>query len=336
MSKLRGAVLGCGMIAEFHLRGWNRIPEVEIVALANRTVSRAEERRDRFAPAARVYRDPAEMIARERLDFIDILTIPGLHREHVLMARDAGLHIICQKPLCDTLEDARRLVAEMRGYSKVFAVHENHRYRPWFRGVLERHAEAFFGRPSMARFEHLNATHPGEVYKNEAGTGVFLEYGSHLVDMMRGLLGPPRRVFARMHRLNAAVRGESLVHAVYEYDDATAVVEAGWKAAAITQGSVLVAGNAGEAFYEGTLTRGERGRFRVTRGAEVVLDEERCPYNDYVESFYLLERECVDAMLGRRAVTQTGAEHLRTLAATFAAYESAATGRVVEIQAETE
>lgn len=336
MSKLRGGILGCGMIAEFHLRGWIRIPEVEIVALANRTVARAEERRDRFVPGARVYGDPAEMIAREGLDFIDILTTPALHREHALMARDAGLHIICQKPLCATLEDARRLVEEMRGYPRLFAVHENHRYRPWFRALMERHAAGFFGRPQLARFEHLNATHPGEAYKNEAGTGVLLEYGSHLVDMMRALLGEPRRVYARMHRLNPAVRGESLAHAVYEYDGVTAVVEAGWKNAAITQGSVLLAGDAGEAYYEGTLTRGERGRFRLTRGAEVLLDEPRCPYDDYVESFYLLERECVDAMLGRRAAAQTGTEHLRTLAATFAAYEAAATGKVVEIQPEAE
>jgi predicted dehydrogenase len=39
--KLRGALFGCGMISEFHLRGWLRITEVEIVALGNRTFARA-------------------------------------------------------------------------------------------------------------------------------------------------------------------------------------------------------------------------------------------------------------------------------------------------------
>jgi D-apiose dehydrogenase len=330
-TRLRGAVFGCGMISEFHLRGWNRIPEVEIVALGNRTLARAERRRDEFAPAARVYGDLGEMLAGERLDFVDILTAPAQHLEHCLAAKAAGLHVVCQKPLCDTLDDARRLVREMADHPRLFAVHENHRYRPWFRAVLERHAEGFFGTPRLARFEHLNATHPGEVYKSEAAAGVLLEYGSHLVDMMRSLLGEPRRVYARLHRLNGAVRGESLVHAVYEYPDATAVVEAGWKSAAITQGSVLVAGDGGEAYYEGTLTRGDEGRLRLTRGAETVLDERRSPYDDYVESFFLLERECVDAMLGRGPLVQTGAEHLKTLAATFAAYESAARGGPVDI-----
>ena len=54
--KLRGAVYGCGMISEFHLLGWNRIPEAEIVALCNRTVSRARQRRDQFVPSARLDR----------------------------------------------------------------------------------------------------------------------------------------------------------------------------------------------------------------------------------------------------------------------------------------
>ena len=53
--KLRGAIVGCGMISEFHLRGWQRIPEVEIVALVDPARSRAEERRAQFAPLADVH-----------------------------------------------------------------------------------------------------------------------------------------------------------------------------------------------------------------------------------------------------------------------------------------
>ena len=329
--KLRGGLFGCGMISEFHLRGWLRIPQVEIVALGNRTIAKAEQRRQQFVPDAHVYSSLETMLERERLDFVDILTAPALHREHCLLARDAGVHVICQKPLCDTLQDARELVREMAEHPRLFAIHENHRYRPWFQVIREKLRAGFFGQPSLVKLEHLNATAPAERYKKEVEQGVLLEYGSHLVDMMRSLLGEPARVYARMHRLDPSVRGESIVHAVYEYPDTTALVEAGWKPAAMTQGSVLVVGAEGEAWYEGTLTRGQTGRFRLSRGNQVVHDEARCPYDDYVESFYELERECADVMLGRRAgVTQTAAEQLKTLACTFAAYESAASGAVVE------
>lgn len=329
--KLRGALFGCGMISEFHLRGWKRIPEVEIVALGNRTVAKAELRREQFVPGARVYSNLAAMIEREELDFIDILTLPALHHEHCLLAKQAGLHIICQKPLCNSLDDARDLAGQFSGYHKIFAVHENHRYRPWFQRVRKQLQQGSFGQPSFLRLEHFNATWPGEAYKNEAREGVLFEYGSHLVDMMRNLLGEPRRVYARFHRPTASVRAESLAHVVYEYPEATAVVETGWKAGAVTQGSLLLVGDKGEAYYEGTLTRGDTGRLRLFQGSATVHDEPLSPYDAYVESFYLLQRECTDAMLGRGRVTQTAAEHLETLVSTFAAYASAKTGTLIDI-----
>jgi len=330
--KLRGGVVGCGMISEHHLRAWNRIPEVEIVALADRTVERAEQRRREFASAARVYGDLASMLARENLDFIDILTAPELHREHCLMAKESGLHIICQKPLCNTLDQARELASEMSGYPRLFAVHENHRYRPWFRTVENKYRAGSFGTVSMVRLEHLSAREPAEAYKLAAAQGVLLEYGSHLVDMMRGLLGEPRRVYARVHHLNPVIKAESLVHAVYEYPGTTAIIDVAWKHAAITQGSFLVAGSEGEAYFEGIMTRGkDPSRLRISRNGSIVSDEQRSVMTDYADSFYAFERECADAMLKGVKAPRTVEEYLRTLVCTFAAYEAAEQGTICEI-----
>ena len=329
--KLKGALFGCGMISEFHLRGWNRIPEVEIVALCNRTVSKAKRRRDQFAPLARLYSELETMLEKEQLDFLDILTPPALHYQHCLVAHEAGLHVICQKPLSNNLEQARDLARRFADSPKVFAVHENHRYRPWFQRIHDDFQANRFGKPAFLHIQHLNATNPAEVYKNDADEGVLFEYGSHLIDMMRALLGEPTRVYARLHRPNANVRAESLAHVVYEYADTTVVIDAGWKTGGITQGSFLLVGGRGEAYYEGTLTRGQDGRLRIVDHGSVVSDEIVSPHEAYVDSFFLLQRECVDAMLGKGDVTQTAGEHLATLEATFAAYESARSGTVVEL-----
>jgi predicted dehydrogenase len=331
MTKLRGGVFGCGMISEFHLRGWQRIPEVEIVALGNRTISRAEARRDQFFPEARVYGDLGAMLRKERLDFIDILSVPWLHREHCLQAKDAGVHIICQKPLCDSLEDARTLVAGMEGYPKLFAVHENHPYRPWFRQVAALHREGFFGTPRLLRVEQYDAKEPPEAYKNEAALGVLIEYGTHLVDMALTLLGTPVRTYARAHRLNPRTMGETSALVAYEYPETTAVIDIGWKPGGLAHGGFVLEGDRGAVLYEGTMARGVSSRFRVTQGDAVVIDENRSPYDDYVESFYRLERECADGMLSGKPVTQSGVRNFQTLAATFAAYRSAETGRIVDV-----
>jgi predicted dehydrogenase len=331
MEKLRGGLFGCGMISEFHLRGWQRIPEVEIVALGNRTIARAEARRAAFCPEARTYDRLEAMLERERLDFIDILTVPWRHREHCLLARQAGVHIICQKPLCDTLEDGRDLVRAMEGYHKLFAVHENHRYRPWFLRIRALHQAGVLGALRVVRLEQFDQSPPPEPYKLETARGLFLEYGTHLVDMVRALLGEPRRVYARMHRVAPGVRGESHALTVYEYPGATAIINIAWQAAGPAFGGLVVEGDGGVAYYEGTMARGTSSRFTVMQGKTVVVDEPRSPYEDYVESFYLLERECVDRMLMGKPAVQSGQENLKTLACTEAAYAAAQEGRLVEV-----
>lgn len=331
MATLRGGLVGCGMISEYHLRGWRRIPGVEIVALWNRTREKAEARRVGFAPQARVYGDLAAMLQAERLDFVDILTPPASHLEHCRLALDAGLHVICQKPLCDTLRDARDLAARAAGHPKLFAVHENHRYRPWFREMVKRARDGFFGEVRLARFEQHDASEPPEAYKLQSERGILLEYGTHVVDMIRALLGEPGRVWATTSRVNPRVRGESLAFAVFEYPRATAVLDIAWTPSGPARGGVALVGDGGEACYEGTMTRGESSRFRLIQGGAAVQDETRRPTDDYAESFYRFERECAEAMRSGHPVEQTAAENLRTLEWTFAAYEATATGAAVTL-----
>ena len=330
MARLRGGVFGCGMISEFHLRGWQRIPEVEIVALGNRTIARAEARRDEFFPGAAVYSDLGRMLQEARLDFVDILTVPWLHREHCLLAKAANVHVICQKPLCDSLDDARALLTAMDGYAKLFAVHENHPYRPWFQQVASFLRAGRFGSPRLLRLTQYDAKEPPEVYKLETPWGVLLEYGTHLVDMVRTLLGQPARAYARLHRYHPRVHGENLAVVVYEYPDTTAIIDIGWKSGGLAHGAFLLEADRGGVLYEGPMARGTSARFRVTEGETVVIDETRSPYDDYVESFYQFERECVDCMVTGRPVTQSGIRNFQTLAATFAAYKAAEAGQPVE------
>jgi predicted dehydrogenase len=160
---------------------------------------------------------------------------------------------------------------------------------------------------------------------------VLLEYGVHLVDMVRTLLGEPTSVSARMERINRRVRAESLAHVVFELPQATAIIDIAWKAHGLNQGGALFIGDKGEAFFEGRMTRGESARFRVVQGDMIVLDETRCPTDDYVEAFYLFERAFVDAVLGRCGPPQPMPHNLKTLEATFAAYSAAESRRPVSL-----
>jgi predicted dehydrogenase len=307
------------------------MPEVEIAAFCDRNMENAARRREQYNPKARTYGEVRLLLESERLDFVDILSPPAFHKEHCLLAAEAGVHILCQKPLCDNLADAQSLVAALAGYPRIFAVHENHRYRPWFRRIVELSRQGFFGPLRYLLLQQHDAGEPAEAYKLQAERGILLEYGTHLVDMVRALLGEPARVFASTRRSNPRVHGESWAHVVFECADTTAVIDIAWSSCGPPLGNVVLEGELGSAFYEGTMTRGDASRFRLIRGGKIAADESRSPLDDYVDSFHAFERECADAMLSGSGVIQTARENLKTLACTFAAYAAAESGRAMDL-----
>ncbi len=336
MEKLRGAIVGCGMISEFHLKAWNRIPEVEITALVSRNFEHARKRQQQYAPQATIYTNYREMLEQECIDLVDILTPPEVHREYILMAQEKNLHIICQKPICDSIDSAREVVYLLNGYPKLFAIHENHRYRPWFQKVMQHLEKGTFGSPGFVKAYQHNPSTPRELYKQKTRLGVLLEHGTHLVDMIHALLGKPFSVYATLHHIDSALVGESLAHVVYDYQDTSAIVDVAWKSGGSLHAGFMLVGDEGEAYFDGSMVRGGVNRLVITHGEKVVTDERGDSTLDYEESFYLLQRECIDRIMDGNVerVTQSGQNNLRSLESTFAAYNSARTGRVVFLEKE--
>ncbi|MBL9218926.1 MAG: Gfo/Idh/MocA family oxidoreductase [Opitutaceae bacterium] len=323
MTPLRGAVVGCGMIAEFHLRGWMRIPGVRIVALVDPNRAAAENYRDRFVPAARLYADIDALLASEPIDFVDIVTPPSRHQEHCLRAKAAHLHVICQKPLCPELAMAQELVRAFAGSEKLFCVHENHIYRPWFQQVRTLHRLGTLGSLRRVSLEQHDPQGPPQVFSRESRRGVLLEYGVHLVDMIRTLLGVPTRVSARLGHIHPAVRGESLAEVTFDYPETTATIDIAWRNDGLARGRALFLGDRGQALYEGTMIRGGASRFRVRTGQPPDVDETRETVADYVESFHLFQFDFANAIRNGTPGPQPAAENLQTLAMVFAAYAAA-------------
>jgi predicted dehydrogenase len=189
--------------------------------------------------------------------------------------------------------------------------------------VAREHKAGAFGPVRWLRLEQEDPVLPPQDFCRESQRGVLLLYGIHLIDMVRTLFGFPESVSARLHRISERVRGESLAHVAFRYPEATAIVEVAWKDGGVGRGGLALVGEAGEAAFEGTMTRGGPSRLRLLRGGTVVLDEVRASRDDYTESFYAFERAFTDAMLGTGPVPQPAGENLRTLEMTFAAYAAA-------------
>jgi predicted dehydrogenase len=110
MDRVRLGVLGIGNIAPLNVQGYLDHPLCDVVALCDPRLEVAQAMAKQWG-VPKVYRDAAELFADPDIDAVEILTPTNLHAEHVIAAAKAGKHISCQKPLANSIDEARRMVA---------------------------------------------------------------------------------------------------------------------------------------------------------------------------------------------------------------------------------
>ncbi|MBV9053962.1 MAG: Gfo/Idh/MocA family oxidoreductase, partial [Hyphomicrobiales bacterium] len=126
------ALAGAGMISWYHLTAWRNLGErVELVAVCDPDSEKAHRRAKEFK-IAKVYTDRETMLASEAIDALDVATPRETHAGWVEAAAGRGIDVLCQKPLTPTLSEAQELVRRIDGKIRLM-VHENWRFRPWYR-----------------------------------------------------------------------------------------------------------------------------------------------------------------------------------------------------------
>lgn len=192
---IRFAVIGCGHIAAKHLEAIERTEGAVLAALCDSNQVRLMELRQRWNVP--VYQRMTEMLEQEtEIDAVCICTPSGLHAELAVEAAQAGKHLVIEKPVTLTLEEAERIrtVAEAVGV-KVTVVHPN-RYRPAIRYLKET-----LDRGMLGKLSHVNATvrwNRSQAYYDQApwrGTkamdgGVLMNQAIHSLDLLLWLFGP--------------------------------------------------------------------------------------------------------------------------------------------------
>ncbi|WP_022706176.1 Gfo/Idh/MocA family protein [Paracoccus zeaxanthinifaciens] len=227
MQPMDVAIVGAGAISEFHLKGWQAQGNVRLVAICDPDRDRAAAQADRFG-IAQVFDDMDDMLARVRADAVDIITPVGTHADLVRKAADAGLHVMCQKPMTPTVAEAEALIADI-GDRVRFMVHENYRFRPHYAELARRVADGQVG-----RLRHARLTVRSSSLLDYAGRTPFLlgrqpylakfprllvfEVLIHHLDALRAIIGEMRVVSARLDRMNPALSGEDVALIQLESD----------------------------------------------------------------------------------------------------------------------
>lgn len=210
----RVAVVGAGYFSQFHYDAWSRIDGADVVALAAPEDGGGPEMAARWGiPAA--HHDPAEMVDAHRPDLIDIVAPPTAHSEVIAAIRGRVPWIICQKPFCRDLAEARAAVVAAEAAGSRLAVHENVRFQPWYREIRRRLDAGDIGAPWQVTFRLRPGDGQGprayldrQPYFQAMPRFLVHETAIHWIDTFRFLMGEVEAVSADLRRLNPAIAGE--------------------------------------------------------------------------------------------------------------------------------
>jgi predicted dehydrogenase/nucleoside-diphosphate-sugar epimerase len=204
--RIRAGLAGAGYVASRHLIALRDLQNVEVAAICDSAVSKAQELADKFGIPA-VYASLDEMLEAGRLDVVHVLTPPESHCELALRALDANCHVFVEKPMAESAEECDRMIARAREKGRVLSVNHSLRFEPPVLKALDYVAQGRIG-------DVLSVTYfRGSEYPPYAGGKVpamyrqgsypFRDLGVHALYLLEAFVGPITRLDARHYSTGA-------------------------------------------------------------------------------------------------------------------------------------
>lgn len=196
MSKLKVGVVGAG-IGRRHLQGYSQLPDaVEIAAICDVDEARLKEIGDMFSVPLR-YTNVYDFIQSGEIEAVSVCLPNNLHAPISIAALEAGLHVLCEKPIADSVAGAQKIVEAAAVASGKFMVCYNRRYRPdvlWMKAAL---SQGVLGQVYQVKTGWVRETGiPGWggwfTSKELAGGGVLIDLGVHMLDLALWILDYPQ------------------------------------------------------------------------------------------------------------------------------------------------
>lgn len=334
MSTLRGALIGCGYISEQQLWAWRQIPDVQVVAVCDVDLKNAHRRAKAFE-VENVFADYRHMMDELELDFVDIATRPSLHLSMVSEAASRGLHVLCQKPMAETMDEGQQMVQACAQHDVTLMINENYRHQAWFRQIRHLLDGGRLGAPRYARFHgRWRSTLPapnfeGQDYFRQMPRLVVYEMGVHLYDTARYLFGEATSIYADLQQVSPHIAGEDMALTLAHFGDLTFLFDLNWFAVAPP--------SSGETAHGTFVVEGTRGSIYLTKDGSLRLHTAQeaetwsFPSDTIAQSFVATQQHFVDCLREGRAAETSGVESLKTMALVFSAYRSAREKRVVPL-----
>jgi predicted dehydrogenase len=202
MKKIGFGVIGTGIVGgAWHAYVYSRLPQSKLVAVCDIDEQRANETAKKYGASA-VYTDYHKLLENPEVKAVSIATPDFAHREIAVAAAEAGKHILVEKPLATTVEDAEAILKAAKKARVKLAVDFHNRVSPPFASAKESLLKGELGKPTYIYAHLSNTTWVATKMLSWASKSSALWFlGSHITDLAHWLMGDePKRVYAVSRR----------------------------------------------------------------------------------------------------------------------------------------
>lgn len=341
-------LIGSQFIASIHADSFKKIKDAEMVAVISPTPGNAEK----FAETHQIpnhFTNLDEMLAMDEIDMVVIGAPNFLHCEITLKAAEAGKHIVVEKPFCLNMKEAELMIDACKEAGVKLMYAEELCFAPKYVRLKSLLDEGALGKPILLKqSEKHDGPHASHFWDVErSGGGVSMDMGCHAFQFFRWLNGnnPVKSVYAQMSTTvhNDKTKGDDNGIIILEFENGvTAMAEESWTKLGGMDDRAEIHGTEGVAYAD--ILQGNSIQTYSNKGIGYAVEKAGntvgWSYTMYEENWnYGFPQEMehfVDCVKNDKEPLVTGEDGKAVIEIIFAAYESAGTGRKVELPFKTD
>lgn len=344
MREVKVGLIGTGWVSQVHFNAFKQVNGAKVVAVTSRTKEKAKGFA-RMNDIVNHFDDYRDMLNMEEIDVVTVAFPNHMHAEVTVDAARAGKHVICEKPLCNTLEEADLMVEACKEHGVKLFYAEELCFIPKFIRAKELVDNGSFGKIYMVKQSEKHGGPYSEWFwdPERAGGGILMDMGCHSIEFCRWVLDKAqvKSVYAQMDTYlhTAITEEEDNVILILEFEGGmVGLLESSWALKGGMESKTEIIGTDGIIRADlcegwGLKAYSEKGFGSIpsvtgseTRGW-VSPDYEWSFNNGYPQEM----RHFIDCILNDEEPGESGEDGRVVMEVMYAAYHSAGTGRKVEL-----
>ena len=332
---MKVAIIGGGTMGSVYANNIAKMKDVQPAGVCDIRSEKAEK--SAKACSTNAYTDMGQLLAKEDPDVVCLCIPTYLHRNYFEQLAAAGKHIICEKPIALSLEDARSMIDSCRKHQVHGFIGQVLRFFPNYADAAEKVKYGKIGKPGIAHMKRISAFPSGEgswFRDREKSGGVIVDLMIHDIDYARSIFGEVQSVYARLHHSRQPGAEMEYAQVTLKFrNKAIANLEGFWGYPGPFTTAYDIAGDQGIIRFDSSQSHSldiKTGQTGLTVSRQVQVPQSPMKHDPY----YYEISHFLDCIREEKAPIVSMNDACHALSIALAAEQSARTGMPVEMEGE--